>query len=138
VRILTFSDLHGNGFCEASCLIDVSRPNWVVLCGDMLPDFKQRAEGSRLNAQEAFCPFGSCDKTLRGDHIGHRPLFRHLQDRNWPQGPVLCGHIHQSFGLEETGGTTILNVATGYALIEWSERFTHVMAMARLVKGENF
>jgi Icc-related predicted phosphoesterase len=226
VRILAFSDLHGSGFLEAEHLIDEYRPDWVVLCGDMLPDFSQRPEDSRLAAQQKFwkeqravfiregmvttfiqgnhelpgfrddamavvpteldgClvrlegipgdsgpfsfarglpeseleaelrdqlsqvmnpliyishapPFGSCDKSQRGDHIGHRPLFRHLQGRNWPQVLVLCGHVHQSFGMEEAGGTTILNLATGYAFVEWTEGRTQVMAMARIVEGSSF
>jgi Icc-related predicted phosphoesterase len=73
-----------------------------------------------------------------GDHIGHRPLFRHLQDRDWPQCLVLCGHVHRGFGTEEIGNTTIVNMATGYSLIEWEQGNSHVLEMARMVEGGNF
>ena len=226
MRILVFSDLHGNGFTEAERLTAELQPDWVVLCGDMLPDFNNRASDKRLDAQLGFwrehrgCflragaattyilgnheqsgfldadmlqlpgflegqvvrlegipgdagpfsfakgspdsvleaelqaqlktapeplvylshapPYGSRDKTHRGTHIGHRPLFRHIQGRDWPQALVLCGHVHQSFGYEEAGGTTILNAATGYALLDWEEGSTRVLEMHRLVEGGNF
>jgi predicted phosphodiesterase len=54
VRILAFSDLHGNGFHEASSLIDQHRPHWLITCGDMLPDFSQRPANYRLMAQQEF------------------------------------------------------------------------------------
>jgi len=83
-------------------------------------------------------PYGSRDLTLRGYHIGHRPLFRYLHDRDWPHSLIFCGHVHQSFGFEEVGATTILNVATGYALVEWNEIETSVIEMARLVDSPSF
>ncbi len=226
VRILAFSDLHGGGFMEASALIDRHRPDWIVTCGDMLPDFQQRPPNSRLRAQQEYWrdhrdlfiregaittmivgnhelpgfrfpgmnslppgfedrvvkleriprefgpfsfvhglpedelaedlqdqlrlrpephiylshapPYGSCDRTGMGDHIGHRPLFHHLQDRDWPQALVLCGHVHRSFGTEEIGNTTIVNMATGYALIEWEQGDSQVLEMARMVEHGNF
>lgn len=225
MRILTFSDLHGDGFQDASSLIDQHRPDWIITCGDMLPDFHQVPANLRLRAQQEFwrdhlhlfiregtvttmivgnhelpgfryprmdllpiglegsvlrlegiprdCgpysfvhglseeeltedlenqlaiaptpliyishapPYGSCDRTREGDHIGHRPFFRHLRDRNWPQSLVLCGHVHQSFGVEKTGATTTVNAATGYALIEWNEPQSRVLEMGRLVEGGN-
>ena len=55
LRILAFSDLHGSCFQEASNLIDETRPDWIVLCGDMLPDFGMiSGEGNRLEAQRNF------------------------------------------------------------------------------------
>jgi len=226
VKIMAFSDMHGRGFLAASALIDKHQPNWVICCGDMLPDFIPRPANSRLLAQQSFWrdhrhlfirsetvttmivgnhelpgfrypgmdhlppqlegrvlrlegipgdsgpfsfanglpeeeleeelqdqltlvpnpliylshapPFGSCDKSHRGDHIGNRPLFRHLHDRNWPRALVLCGHVHGGFGVEEAGATTIVNAATGFTLIEWAEGFAHVMEMNRLVEGSNF
>ena len=226
MRILVFSDLHGNGFTEAERLTAELEPDWVVLCGDMLPDFNNRPSNKRLDAQLDFwrehrgCflregavttfilgnheqsgfldedmlrlpdsldgrvvrlegipgdagpfsfakgspesvleaelqaqhkiapdpfiylshapPYGSRDKTLRGTHIGHRPLFRHLQSRDWPQALVVCGHTHQSYGHEEVGGTTILNAATGYALLTWEQGKTCLLEMHRLVEGGNF
>jgi len=55
LRILALADLHGRCFKEASSLIDQERPDWIVLCGDMLPDF-DRISGmmSRLEAQREF------------------------------------------------------------------------------------
>jgi len=226
MKILAFSDLHGNGFHEASSLINQHHPHWIVSCGDMLPDFTQRPANYRLMAQQEFWrdhrhlfirqgivttmiggnhelpgfrypgmdllpagfegrvvrlegipgdpgpfsfanglpeaeleeelqdqlsmvpnpliylshapPYGSCDKSHRGEHIGHRPLFRHLIDQEWPRVLVLCGHVHNGFGVEEAGTTTIVNVATGYALIEWNEGFVHVLEMERLVKDGNY
>jgi Icc-related predicted phosphoesterase len=62
----------------------------------------------------------------------------HLKARDWPRALVLCGHIHQSFGIDSPGLSTILNVATGYALLEWDEIQTRVLEMARLTAGGNF
>ena len=226
MRILVFSDLHGNGFTAAERLTAELQPDWVVLCGDMLPDFRNRPDDKRLDAQVDFwlerrgCflregavttyilgnheqtgfldagmvrlpgslegrvvrlegipgdagpfsfakgspdsvldaelqaqltaapepliylshapPYGSRDKTHRGTHIGHRPLFHHLQARDWPQALVLCGHVHQSFGCEEAGSTTILNAATGYALLDWNQGNIRLLEMHRLVEGGNF
>jgi Icc-related predicted phosphoesterase len=226
VRILAFSDLHGHAFHEAERLVALHRPDWLVLCGDMLPDFNQRPEANRTEAQRSFWrdhrgafmrqgtvttflhgnhelpgfraegmdavprdlagrlvrlegvpgdsgpfsfargrpdsqleaeltdqlsrapspviyishapPLGSCDKTYRGDHIGHRPLLMHLKARDWPRALVLCGHVHQSFGIDSPGLSTIINVATGYALLEWDEHQTRVLEMARLTTGGNY
>ena len=55
LRILALSDLHGKCFKEAASLIDEQRPDWIVLCGDMLPDFDRIAgRESRLEAQREF------------------------------------------------------------------------------------
>ena len=55
LRLLAFSDLHGTCFKEASALIDAHRPGWIVLCGDLLPDFNGIAgQESRLEAQREF------------------------------------------------------------------------------------
>ena len=226
MRVLAFSDLHGNGFQEAERLTKAHQPDWIVLCGDMLPDFNQRPEGRRLEAQRAFWqehrhaflregaittfvlgnheltgfrdaemstipeslagqvvrlegipgdsgpfsfakgspdpvlqaeldnqlnitpepliyishapPYGSLDLTHRGTHIGHKPLFHHLKEHNWPQALVLSGHVHQSYGEEQAGGTTVLNLATGYALLEWAEGQVQVLERSRLVAGGSF
>ena len=224
-RILAFSDLHGDGFQAASALIDTHRPDWVITCGDMLPDFHQRPSNYRLKAQHEFWmdhrslitregivttmivgnhelpgfryprmdvlpagfegsvlrlegvprdfgpfsfvhglpdteleeeiqaglshvpdpiiyvshapPYGSCDRNFQGDHIGHRPFFQHLNDRDWPQALVLCGHVHHSFGMEVVGETTILNVATGFARIEFNKSHCMVHEMGCLVESGN-
>jgi len=46
--------------------------------------------------------------------------------------------VHNCFGFEHAGATTILNVATGYALIEWDKGSAHVLELGRLVEGGNF
>lgn len=55
MRILHFSDLHGLAMREAEALIEALQPDWVVLTGDMLPDF-HRLPGTarRLEAQRAW------------------------------------------------------------------------------------
>ncbi len=226
MRILLFSDLHGGGYSEAKGLVGEHQPDWVVLLGDMVPDFYQSPSTRRLAAQQGFwqqkrnCfmragtvttsilgnhelpgfrdpeldrlpaqlegrvvrlegipgdsgpfsfakgspdavleeelqdqlarvpepliylshapPWGSLDKTNRGDNIGHRPLFRHLQARDWPAAFVFCGHVHNAFGVEEAGATTVVNVATGYALLVWDGDDLRILAMDRLVQGGNF
>jgi len=55
LRILVFSDLHGKCFQEAASVIDEQRPDWIVLCGDLLPDFDRIAGSAfRLGAQREF------------------------------------------------------------------------------------
>ena len=55
LRILAFSDLHGKCFREAAALIDARKPDWIVLCGDLLPDFAMLGGGTaRLEAQREF------------------------------------------------------------------------------------
>src|SRR5208283_4675631 len=55
LRILVFSDLHGQHFKAASDLIDDMRPEWIVLCGDILPDYSMiPGQQSRLEAQREF------------------------------------------------------------------------------------
>ena len=55
LRILALSDLHGQCFKEAAGIIDAHRPDWIVLCGDMVPDFDRIAgRESRLEAQREF------------------------------------------------------------------------------------
>ncbi len=62
-------------------------------------------------------PLGLCDQVRVGEHIGHRPLARHLHDRSWPSALVLCGHVHQAFGTESAGETLVCSVAGGFALL---------------------
>jgi len=77
LRILALSDLHGRCFREASDLIDDTHPDWIVLCGDILPDFGMiSGKGNRLEAQREFwAVYRSCfirdfAKTtlVRGNH----------------------------------------------------------------------
>ncbi len=226
MKILAFSDLHGDGFVAAADLVDRHRPDWIVLAGDMVPDFTNLKEERRLKAQMSFWmerrsaflregivttyvlgnhelkgfrdpemggipssltgrvlrlegipgdpgpfsfakswpekdlvaeveaqsrqvpdpaiyishapPYGSLDRTRRGDNIGHKQLFRHLQARGWARGLLLCGHVHQGFGHEQQNEMTVINLATGFALIEWREDRVDILEMRRLVKGGSF
>lgn len=53
--VLALSDLHGKDFQSVSDLIDRSKPDWIVLCGDILPDFNMiSGRISRLEAQRSF------------------------------------------------------------------------------------
>ena len=55
LRLLVLSDLHGLHFKTVSDLIDDMRPDWIVLCSDLLPDFsKIPGVGNRLHAQREF------------------------------------------------------------------------------------
>lgn len=223
MRILAFSDLHGQGYRRAGELIAAHGPDWVVVCGDMLPDFNRipgrerrleaqrdfwrawrtelvgagvpvtmvrgnhelegfrdpdlerlppglegrvlRLEGipgefgrwgfsrewdaaelqAEVDAQAAGAPaprfvlghvppFGSLDRSRRGEHIGNRALFRWLQQRGWPPVTVFSGHVHESHGWERQGETLVVNAATGYALVEAPEGGeAKVLEMGRLV-----
>jgi Icc-related predicted phosphoesterase len=221
LRILACSDLHGKGFKAAARLIDEHRPDWIVLCGDLLPDFGRiGGRGNRLETQREFwqvyrstflrpwavttlvrgnhelegfadpglqglpagvqgqvvrlegipieCgawgwsreweapalageleeqvranpapafylshvpPYGCLDLSKGGERIGHRPLFDHLRARDWPAAVVLCGHVHESFGSMDCGGTLVVNVACGFALLEWQAGAVRVLRQARL------
>ncbi len=224
LRLLAFSDLHGRAFGEAAELIDALSPDWIVLCGDMLPDYARVcSRGNRLMAQEGFWeiyrsifvregvvttyvrgnheiegfldpllvdvpqilrghvvrlegipidngafgwsrewseeelldeleiqlqqaprpqiyishvpPYGCQDQTRYGQHIGHRELERHLRAREWPEALVLCGHVHEAFGVSEKGETQIVNLAGGFAHIEWRLGSASVLGMKRLPGG---
>jgi len=225
VRILAFSDLHGDGFLGVAGLVAAHRPDWIVLCGDLLPDFTNLRPHLRLGAQQRFWhrhrglflrdgavttyvvgnhevegfrdaalgavpelaggivrvegipgdagpfsfargwpaaalkdeleaqlrahpepsvyvshapPYGSLDQTRSGRNLGHRPLFEHLMSRGWPPALVLCGHVHQSFGMERQGDTTIVNMATGYAALDWDGVQASLVGMGRLSQGGSF
>jgi Icc-related predicted phosphoesterase len=72
-----------------------------------------------------FCPHApphgtACDRLRSGEHVGSRGL-RRLVERERPD-VVLCGHIHESRGLDELGASRIANpgpVGAGHcALVE--------------------
>jgi Icc-related predicted phosphoesterase len=221
LRILAFSDLHGRAMKKASMLIDDVRPDWIVLCGDILPDFSMiSGKGNRLDAQRSFwsvyrsnfvrdyavttlvrgnheiegfsdpglrglpsqvqdhvvrlegiplefggwgwsrewedekleeefqgqlreCPspriylshvppFGCLDRTVSGECIGHRHLVRHLAEQGWPEAMVLCGHVHEGFGMIQRGATVIANISCGYALLEYHSGAVTLVRMERL------
>lgn len=77
MRILHFSDLHGAAMRQAESLIEELQPDWIVLTGDMLPDFKRiPGELSRLEAQRewwrtwrsSFLRPGTPTTFVRGNH----------------------------------------------------------------------
>jgi Icc-related predicted phosphoesterase len=52
MKILHLSDLHGRHTGAVERLIDAHMPDWIVLTGDMLPDFHMiSGKGNRLNCQ---------------------------------------------------------------------------------------
>ena len=222
LRILALSDLHGKGYASAARTIDEVRPDWVILLGDILPDFSMiSGRGNRLEAQryhweiyrgdfvrdgvfttlvrgnhelEGFSdpnlgrlpdqfadkvirlegvpaefgtwgwsreweetelqeelqaqlsevsapmlclshvpPFGLLDRTHSGEHIGHRPLRRLLEERPGTPAWILCGHVHESFGTLIQGKTRVANVAGGYAVFEGGIDSLQLMRMERLI-----
>jgi Icc-related predicted phosphoesterase len=72
-----------------------------------------------------FCPHAppqgtACDRLSSGEHVGSA-VVRAFVEREQPD-LVLCGHIHESRGLDELGRSRIVNpgpVAAGhYAVVE--------------------
>jgi Icc-related predicted phosphoesterase len=52
MKILHLSDLHGRYTAAVERLIDAHEPDWIVLTGDMLPDFHMiSGKGNRLDCQ---------------------------------------------------------------------------------------
>jgi len=209
---------------RAAQVIDDLRPDWIVLCGDILPDFSMiSGKGNRLDAQRGFwnvyrscfirddavttlvrgnheiegfrdsdlarlparlqdrvvrlegvpmefgswgwsrewgneeltrelqgqlreCPapqiylshvppYGYLDRASSGEHIGHRQLFQHLDRLGWPEALVICGHVHECFGMIQRGNTVMVNVSCGYALLEVLARGVTLKRMERLADG---
>jgi Icc-related predicted phosphoesterase len=77
-------------------------------------------------------PYGCLDIAGRNGHVGHRPLARHLEERGWPKALVLCGHVHEGIGCTDRCQTLVVNVACGYALIEWSPCGSKVLDLDRM------
>jgi uncharacterized protein len=99
-----------------------------------IPDEELARRGERALAAirdarvRIFCPHApphgtSCDLLRSGEHVGS-PALRELVERERPD-VVLCGHIHESRGLDEIGPTRVANpgpVGAGhYALVEIGE-----------------
>ncbi len=66
-------------------------------------------------------PHGVLDIVPSGKHIGSQHVLQ-LMQRLHPRA-LLCGHVHESPGIEQTGGTLVINCTmgdgkTGGALIE--------------------
>lgn len=228
MRILAFSDLHGRNYKKSAQLIKLLRPDWIVLLGDILPDFDMvsgaanrlecqqnhwkefghlfespntpttfirgnhelegfevpphqkmlpigmeeqviRLEGYPADGEAALdgrClsneklfmelndqahqnpgagvilshvpPFGCLDEAEPGQAIGHKPLADWLvQGRIGSHGLVLCGHVHESFGIGSTGdnlngNALVVNLAGGFALVQTMDAGWRVNRMARL------
>ena len=57
-------------------------------------------------------PYGSLDKTaprFGGEHVGS-PSLRDWIERHQPRA-VICGHIHEGFGVDRIGSTAVHNVS---------------------------
>jgi len=53
MKILHFSDLHGRHMLAAKMIIDHHRPDWIVLTGDIVPDFYMvGGRSNRLSCQQ--------------------------------------------------------------------------------------
>ena len=99
--------------------------NWYIVgLGDFYFDsyalkkieslLKQKPEKTILLSH--YPPKGVVDKTDFGAHVGSKEL-RELIEKYQP--PLfLCGHIHESAGVEKIGKTTVVNMAMKNVLVE--------------------
>jgi len=64
-------------------------------------------------------PQGCLDGAMDGSNIGDPMLRQWLEAPECPLGGlVLCGHVHEGFGLGRCGDALVVNAAEGYALME--------------------
>ncbi len=66
-------------------------------------------------------PFGACDRTVSGLHVGSKSLREFIDDRQ--PDLVLCGHIHEARGNALLGKTIVVNpgpAPSNYAIVEIS------------------
>jgi Icc-related predicted phosphoesterase len=77
---------------------------------------------------KVFCPHAPprdtvCDRLRSGEHVGSA-IIRTFVERHQPD-LVLCGHIHESRGIDEIGGSRVVNpgpaAAGHYAVVEINE-----------------
>ncbi len=65
----------------------------------------------------------STDRTHSGQHVGSKALRAFLEDH--PVDLCLCGHIHESMGIDEVAGSVVCNPGSlawgGYASVTWQE-----------------
>lgn len=80
---------------------------------------------------KVFCPHAppsdtACDRLRSGEHVGSM-VIRRFVEREQPD-VVLCGHIHESRGMDEIGAARVVNpgpVSAGhFAIVEVDERVT--------------
>lgn len=70
-------------------------------------------------------PFNTdCDRLFNGTHVGSRAVREFIEEHQ--PDICLCGHIHESRGVDKIGRTTIVNTGSltsgGYAIIRHSNR----------------
>ena len=73
-------------------------------------------------------PFGSLDKTaprFGGEHVGS-PSLRGWIEQQQPEA-VICGHIHEGFGVDRIGSTAVYNVSYLDASYEHTPKRTPVV-----------
>ena len=73
-------------------------------------------------------PFGSLDKTaprFGGEHVGS-PSLRGWIEQHQPEA-VICGHIHEGFGVDRIGSTAVYNVSYLDASYEHTPKRTPVV-----------
>jgi Icc-related predicted phosphoesterase len=98
-------------------------------------ELKRRIEAGLEAVRDAhvkiFCPHAppkdtACDRLRSGEHVGSA-VVRELVEREQPDA-VLCGHIHESRGVDVIGNARIANpgpVASGhYAVVEAGDTVT--------------
>ncbi len=79
-------------------------------------------------------PYGVLDRAWNGQHIGSRAV-RELVERLKPR-VVVCGHVHESPGIERVGETVVVNCTMGNdrylgALITWDPQAPQVELLPR-------
>jgi Icc-related predicted phosphoesterase len=64
-------------------------------------------------------PYGCLDKVRKRENIGSKPLATYIKTAKKPARTVLCGHVHESGGLQRhLRGTWVSNAATKQNLLE--------------------
>lgn len=56
-------------------------------------------------------PYQCCDQNIEGEHCGSKALRVRMQELPNLRY-LICGHIHEAYGMKMLGETTILNVAS--------------------------
>jgi len=68
MKILTFSDLHGRFTARAAQTIREQSPDWIVLAGDMLPDFSMLGHYQQAHNQGSNALHSSIQTLLQLPH----------------------------------------------------------------------
>ncbi|MBN2378894.1 metallophosphoesterase [candidate division WOR-3 bacterium] len=86
---------------------------------ERLRDCPEPDSGDRLILLSHTPPYGACDRTGFGSHVGSRNLRSYIEERH-PE-LVLCGHIHEARGMDRIGSTIVVNPGTApkhYATVD--------------------